>query len=143
MKAYKIDLSGFTGKVREVASEAVQKKAFELGYEWIATGKNIMKYPGDLGIIFSAGGEMSRLLSTSENPAITADAFLALESAWPEFKPFDKVLVRDAEKKAWCADIYSHLSKDEPGIHICVGGAWPQVIPYEGNEHILGTTNKE
>ena len=27
MKAYKIDLSGFTGKVREVVSEAVQKKA--------------------------------------------------------------------------------------------------------------------
>lgn len=31
MKAYKIDLSGYTGKVREVVSEAVQKKAFELG----------------------------------------------------------------------------------------------------------------
>ena len=34
MKAYKIDLSGFTGKVREVVSEAVQKKAFTLGWGW-------------------------------------------------------------------------------------------------------------
>ena len=42
MKEYKIDLSGYEGKVREVVSEAVQEKAFELGYGgWASCGKNI------------------------------------------------------------------------------------------------------
>ena len=34
MKSYKIDLSGYEGRVREIISEAVQKKAFSLGYVW-------------------------------------------------------------------------------------------------------------
>ena len=33
MKEYKIDLSGYEGKVREVVSEAIQRHAFKLGYE--------------------------------------------------------------------------------------------------------------
>ena len=39
MKEYKIDLSGYDGKVREVVSEAIQRHAFELGYEWCGSWK--------------------------------------------------------------------------------------------------------
>lgn len=55
-----------------------------------------------------------------------------------EFKAFDKVLVRDYDD-VWFAGIFSHLRRD--GGFFCAGGSlWEQCIPYEGNEHLLGTT---
>lgn len=56
-------------------------------------------------------------------------------------KPFEsKVLVRTNNKK-WVAAFYSHYDKDS--LNYCVaGGLWyEQCIPYEGNEHLLNTTD--
>ena len=52
-------------------------------------------------------------------------------------KPFDKVLVRDYNNECWMTGIYSHQNNN---IFIA-SGHWNQCIPYEGNEHLLGTTN--
>lgn len=57
-----------------------------------------------------------------------------------QFKPFDKVLVRDLDTHEWVCNFFSHI--DEEGYYVCVGSWWLQCIPYEGNEHLLGTTNK-
>lgn len=58
-----------------------------------------------------------------------------------EFKPFDKVLVRDDYKDSkWSCDLFSH--KNEDGLYVCIGQIWEKCIPYEGNEHLLGTTDK-
>lgn len=59
----------------------------------------------------------------------------------PQFKPFDKVLVRDGDDDKWVCDIFSHI--DENDCYYCVGTRWHQCIPYEGNKHLLGTTNKQ
>lgn len=59
----------------------------------------------------------------------------------PQFEPFDKVLVRDSDHSKWECDIFSHLG-DKEGIFVCISDWWRQCIPYEGNEHLLGTTNK-
>lgn len=58
-----------------------------------------------------------------------------------EFKPFDKVLVRDNLKENWRCNIYSH--KDNANLYHCTGKSnwWQYCIPYEGNEHLLGTTD--
>lgn len=56
-----------------------------------------------------------------------------------EFKPFDHVLVRDNDEQRWICDIFSNVEEDR--TFCCVGGTWPRCIPYEGNEHLLGTTN--
>ena len=56
-----------------------------------------------------------------------------------EFQQFDKVLVRDTDKGYWRASFFSHISGD---WYVCVGDEWRQCIPYEGNEHLLGTTDK-
>lgn len=56
------------------------------------------------------------------------------------FKPFDKVLVRDRDEQEWECSLFSHI--DEEGYYVCVGSWWLQCIPYEGNENLLGTTNK-
>lgn len=57
------------------------------------------------------------------------------------FKPFDKVLVRHDNNSYWACDLYSHYVDDNLEIHCCVGGLFSQVIPYEGNEALLGTTD--
>lgn len=57
-----------------------------------------------------------------------------------EFKPFDKVLVKDVNCDIWHADIFSHV--DMFGRYICVGNSWLQCIPYnEETAHLLGTTD--
>lgn len=58
----------------------------------------------------------------------------------PQFKPFDKVLVRDSDDCNWVCDIFSHLD-DKGRAFICLSSWWRQCIPYEGNEHLFGTTN--
>lgn len=58
-----------------------------------------------------------------------------------QFKPFDKVLVRDIDENEWECSLFSHI--DEEGYYVCVGSWWMQCIPYEGNEHLLGTTKKQ
>lgn len=150
MKAYKIDLSGFTGKVRELVSEAVQKKAFELGYEW-EDGKQIQR--ADEPYLYLPGvnkvidwGSVPSCFRVTKNELIPAADFLALETAQePVFKPFDKVLVRDnaEDEDDWSLAQFSHVY-ELTGHFVVVGGIrWDQCIPYEGNEHLLGTTNKE
>lgn len=57
------------------------------------------------------------------------------------FKPFDKVLVRDNEKGTWVATTYSHfVKKNKLFKHKCTDGiAHMYCIPFEKNEHLLGT----
>lgn len=60
-----------------------------------------------------------------------------------QFKPFDKVLVRDSDNSKWYCDFFMKINHDAPSKFNClVCGDWKQCIPYEGNEHLLGTTNK-
>ena len=56
-------------------------------------------------------------------------------------KPFDKVLVRDNNKQKWTVDLFSFYDKDLVYIYACVGHYANQCIPYEDNEHLLGTTD--
>lgn len=58
-----------------------------------------------------------------------------------EFKPFDKVLVRQSDKDDWRVAFYSHFNPEE-NLHVTAWLNWYQCIPYEGNEHLVGTTNK-
>ena len=57
-----------------------------------------------------------------------------------QFKPFDKVLVRDYDDDPWRAMHYSHF--DEQQKHYCGSSYWMQCIPYnENTAHLLGTNN--
>lgn len=58
-----------------------------------------------------------------------------------KFKAFDKVLVRDAEGLEWYANYFSHYREYDQGYpYACMGVYYRYCIPYEGNEHLLGTT---
>ena len=67
-----------------------------------------------------------------------------MEGKKSEFNPFDRVLVRDSDDEKWSACLYSHKdSNSREYYHRMVGDAgFAQCIPYEGNEHLLGTTDK-
>lgn len=56
------------------------------------------------------------------------------------FKPFDKVLVRENETEEWVCGIYSHYDS-VLNSHCAMGVFYNECIPYEGNEALLGTTD--
>ena len=57
-----------------------------------------------------------------------------------DLKPFDKVLVRDNEDDIWEVSLFGY-KYDELYYRCDNGIQWIQCIPYDGNEHLLGTTN--
>jgi len=63
-----------------------------------------------------------------------------VEDLSKEFKPFDKVLMKCADGFGlpWVCCFYSHKEGD---LHCSCGGtSYPECIPYEGNESLLGTS---
>ena len=57
-------------------------------------------------------------------------------------KPFDKVLVRYGSLSEWDTGIFSRTVKSNNKLYFIVNTQyWEQCIPYEGNEHLLDTTN--
>lgn len=58
------------------------------------------------------------------------------------FKPFDKVLVRDAMTNKWLLNLFScYDGEDKYYPYVCINGRYGCCIPYEGNEYLLNTTN--
>lgn len=58
-------------------------------------------------------------------------------------KPFDKVLVRDYDNKVWKTQFFERLNNVLKDRFVCMGGnRFHQCIPYEGNEHLLNTSNE-
>lgn len=56
-----------------------------------------------------------------------------------QFKPFEKVLVRDSYNDMWRASFFSHIKEDD-GRYVTTGLIWKFCIPYIGNESLVGTT---
>lgn len=56
-------------------------------------------------------------------------------------KPFDKVLVRYCDN-AWQIQFFEKYDKRLACPFVCMSNNYKQCIPYEGNEHLLDTTNK-
>lgn len=63
------------------------------------------------------------------------------------FNPFDKVLVRCSNDEEWMIEFYCkydtlvHTSPHRDYPFMGIGDSYSQCIPYEGNEHLLGTTD--
>jgi hypothetical protein len=62
-----------------------------------------------------------------------------------QFKAFDKVLVRDGDNDCWRLGLFENFdSEDEIIPFFTTEKNWyEQCIPYEGNERLLGTMDKE
>ena len=66
----------------------------------------------------------------------------------PQFKPFDWVLVKKNGNhgetlEAWTLAIFQNYETDYGDrMYIASGAQWHRCIPYEGNEHLAGTTDE-
>lgn len=57
-----------------------------------------------------------------------------------QFKPFDKVLVRNNDGQAWRANYFSHYKNAPDYFYVCINGIYHYCIPYnEYTAHLLGT----
>jgi hypothetical protein len=56
-----------------------------------------------------------------------------------QFKPFEKVLVRDSYNDMWRASFFIHITEDD-GRYVTTCCSWKFCIPYIGNESLVGTT---
>lgn len=65
---------------------------------------------------------------------------LELEKIKQDFKPFDKVLVRNNPFDLWYADIYLGHFEGRSFPYRCATSYYKTCIPYEGNEHLVGKT---
>lgn len=69
---------------------------------------------------------------------------LEIESVKPkcEFKPFDKVLVRDDLSLNWRANLMSYYIENAEHPYVCIGGAYRYCLPYnEQTAHLIGTSD--
>ena len=139
-----------------LATEEEKQKLFQAikdnGYKWNEETKTLEKLPKfKVGDRIRKMGETSTYTITDVNNAhyfcgkyVICDT---CDNDWElvpnkfditTLKVFDKVLVRDSNEGMWSASIFSHTWKNK---YICIGIWYNQCIPYEGNEHLLGTAN--
>lgn len=65
-----------------------------------------------------------------------------MENKHKEFKPFDKVVVREGKSWPWRATFYSHYYPVTYHHYTTSGAPINDILPYEGNEHLVGTTDE-
>ena len=111
-------------KVGDRVKKIATRKTHVIGY--ITESGYVFQDEGGIGFIF--GDEHIYELVVPNKFDITT------------LKPFDKVLVRDFDNTLWEIEFFSRLLDRK---HFkCLDVSYTQCIPYEGNEHLLGT-NKE
>lgn len=95
-------------------------------------------------------------LATDEEKQQLFDALAKKGKAWDaekkmlvdlpkkcEFKPFDKVLVRDDAIYSWRIELFGRIDKNQEFPYFCITGCWKYCIPYnDSTKHLLGTTDE-
>lgn len=130
-------------------SKEIQDHAFKLGFGW---GTNKEKLAQNLEKPFLYFSKETCVITYADSVELFNDNKYGYEELTPEqilsipipepkkheFKPFDRVLVRDRDTHLWKCDFYSYKIKD---AYSCTGNLWFQCIPFEGNEHLVGTSD--
>lgn len=142
-----------------LATEEEKEKLFDAiktnGYKWNAETKTLEKLPTfKVEDKIEKCGYRFTIVEIKDNyyltkcgnkiPIDNQDDFSLVPNKFDitTLKPFDKVLVRDHNAQEWVASLFSNYNEPKKYKYICVNGSgYAQCIPYEGNEHLLGTTN--
>lgn len=146
--AKKIQAGEIKGKIKQLHGEEVEILCWDL--ENASENNLAVKHRyfdecrDDCGIHvdeYNAKGEYrDRSFGLAHN-----DLVLEVPDNEPQFKPFDKVLVRkdendDGDPDTWVISYF--MDESIAGYRVLNGEWFDQCIPYEGNEHLLGTTDK-
>lgn len=132
-----------------------QEKVFRLGVKWKAGSRDVKELDKcffyiDVDLRLSMGSDFDfevNHFKEHEYEQIFLHDVLSIEEPKEEykFKPYDRVLVRDHESQQWCPTLYSYYDDSEFALHhVTVADIiYKYCIPYEGNEHLVGTTNSK
>lgn len=135
------------------------QKIKEAGYKWNLETKTLEKLPmfkvGDriqwhgthinypIRVVKSLEGDRYRLDNGNYIKFGNEHAYKLLKFDITTLKPFDKVLVRKDDKKRWGIQFFERLNNVLKDTFVCMNGhRYHQCIPYEGNEHLLNTSNE-
>lgn len=150
-----------------LATEEEKQKLFDAikanGYRWNAKTKTLEKLVEPK---FKLGDRVKKKDSNEDDVLITdiADNYYIVETKYgmkviisiniqnnyelvsnkfdiTTLKPFDKVLVRCGNNCSWNIQLFSNYRPNSIVPFICMEHSWSQCIPFEGNEHLLGTTD--
>ena len=127
-----------------------QEKVFKLGVKW--GGRDCIVeylvycfYYIDRHLVLSTDPfENVSHFNEDESKQIFLHDVLSIEESKVEhkFNPYDKVLVRDHKSQRWCPTLYSYYDSEFAFPHVTSAGIiFKYCIPYEGNEHLVGTAN--
>ena len=123
-----------------------QEKVFKLGVEWQEGGNSV-----DSSFYLYHISQELKLCHCSYSPLHFIDIRrkqIFLEDVLAIEEPVSlvvgmPVLVRDEDDEDWEYDILGRIRSYEHNCECkCIGGYFYQCIPYEGNEHLLGTSLK-
>lgn len=105
----------------------------------------VKQYDNCIGKIVGTNHEYFVVIVTGafQDQFLSEELELAEETAKHEFKTFDRVLVRDDDEEEWETSYFSRVKiiRDVP-YYVAGNIRWKQCIPYEGNQELLGTTDK-
>ena len=126
-------------------SKEIQKIALALGFTWL--GDKVVDFLNKPFLFFdhthiTYGADVG-IFNSHEYEEITAEEILAMKVEYT-FQPDQLVLVRCENGNKWTLNRYSYYEPNDPSnyFHVCYAGVYRQCIPYEGNEHLLGKTEK-
>ena len=128
-------------------SAEIQEVLFSLGAKWAGDDSTELEDYGELFLFLFVddSGKIRWADSVdnyfhSGNREVKASEVLSWKPKKPEheLKPFDRVLVRNKLDQEWSIEFFEKKSADGT-LDFCLTTAWYYCIPYEGNEHLLGT----
>lgn len=148
---------GFERFATEEEKQKLFKAINDNGYKWNAETKTLEKL---IEPKFKVGDRIKQIGSPRIYiiKAIEYDRYILHNNQYIKFKdekiyelakfdistlkPFDKVLVRDYDYHHWRCALYERYDNTRDIMYFAtIIGHYQQCIPFEGNEHLVGTTN--
>ena len=128
--------------IAAIKDDIVSKVLINVRYEDYEVNYNEYRFGCNRNLRLATDSEKKQLFSalTKEGKYWDTEKKQVMDLKEHQFKPFEKVLVRDSFDDVWRASFFSHI-KENDGRYVTTCVTWKFCIPYEGNEYLLGTTN--
>lgn len=128
--------------IAAIKDDIVSKALINVRYEDYEVHYNEYRFGRNRSLRLATEEEKQQLFSALAKEGKAWDAekkqFVDIKKEH-QFKPFEKVLVRDSIDDVWRASFFSHI-KENDGRYVTTCVTWKFCIPYIGNESLLGTT---
>ena len=129
--------------IAAIKDDIVSKVLINVRYEDYEVNYNEYRFGRNRNLRLATDSEKKQLFDalTKEGKAWDAEKKEVVDiKKEHQFKPFEKVLVRDSYENKWRASFFSNI-REGYAKYVTTGLVWKFCIPYKGNEHLLGTTN--